>query len=113
MNNIKKVKNFDGIRASITAKEFDKIMYCLDCAIEQSNNERLDNFAKECEKVQRVLSKMSYFDTQHDEVHIQLGYSELSTLTNITYLFLPHGESECSYKNCIKSPECKKWTNRD
>lgn len=113
MIEIKKPKNFDGIRALVNADEFDSLMYCLDYATKKFKELECENLSAHCDKVQRVLSTMSYFDTENEEVRIQIGFSELETITNAISVFvMPTGESENSFAKCIERPNTKFWTTK-
>jgi hypothetical protein len=113
MFNIKKAKNFDGIRGVMSEQEFDSIMYCLEYAIEKFGELENENLMSCCKKAQYVLATMPYFDIENKQVHIQLGYSEIEIITTALYLFaLPCGESENSFSKCIERPNAKIWTTK-
>ena len=114
MLDIKKAKNFDGIRGMMPSDEFDKVMYCLDYAINDLKDyESGIKIASQCERIQNVLLTKAYFDTENSAVHVQLSYLELEILTDvIALLCLPSGESEHCFAKCIQRPGTKKWTSR-
>ncbi len=112
MIDIKKAKNFNGIRGIMSSEEFDSIMYCLNCGINYCKENEKDS--SKYEKLQKTLSTMSYFDKEYKEVHIQLGYSELETLTNAMFLFLiPYGECDLTFNKCIENPNTKIWITKE
>lgn len=103
---------------------FKEYIYFNDCLDKEIGGNKYENVkslldvydycVSACEKIEQVFSTMAYFDELNKEVHIQLGYRELEYLTDIMIIYLlPEDKGNITFENCIKSPNCKKWVNKE
>jgi len=80
MFRINKAKKFDGAGIIMDSEDFDTIINSINYTIQMCKEKDYNSIAYE--RLRKVLTQVAYFDIEKEEVHVQLGYSELATFMN-------------------------------
>lgn len=108
-----KARKFDGVYTVLSHDGFNTILNCLksfETLIMQNNGP--EHLLQLSNKTQKVITEYAYFDIENEEARIQLGYAELSIITEAILLNVTvSGQSVDYYADITKTDGFKVWKN--